>query len=109
MQNTRLNILLNSLFNRIINFFRNPWRKLSLITISFFLGFFMASAISTTIGQLARLDITMSLFFLFFTEGVSIIAYRQGKNNKIIGLDILNSFKVGFTYGLYLEAITLAT
>lgn len=110
MQRTRLNLLLNTGISKINDFFTNPWRKVSLILISFLVGFFMASFFTTTIGQLAGLDVTYSVIALIFTEIVSIIVYRDGNNKEqSLGLNTLNSFKIGFIYGLFLEAFKLAS
>jgi hypothetical protein len=110
MQRTRLNLLLNTGISKINNFFTNPWRKVSLVLISFLVGFFMASFFTTTVGQLARLDVTFGFLSLIFTEIVSIIVYRGGNNKEqSLGLNILNSFKIGFVYGLFLEAFKLAS
>lgn len=109
MQRTRINIFLNLIFNQISNFFANPWRNLSLMIISLLLGFFISSAINTTLGQRADWDITIAFVLIVFTEAVSIIVYRRPQNNRLSGLNFLNSFKIGFAYGLYLEASKLGS
>lgn len=110
MQETRLNILLNSGINQLNEFFSNPWRKLVLIFLSLFFGFFITSAVSTTLGQAARWDITAAAVFLIFSETVNIIVYRRSnKKERSLWLDLLNSFKIGFVYGLYLEALKLGS
>jgi hypothetical protein len=108
MQRTRINIVLAVGISRITEFFVNPWRKLSLIFICLLFGFFMASAIASVVGQRAHWDIAIALFCLIFIEFVSIIFYgRRNKTNQLLSLDLLNSFKLGFTYGLFLEALKL--
>jgi hypothetical protein len=110
MQETRLNLLFNLALNSFRNFFTNPWRKLALIFILLLLGFFMAPAISTTVGQAAEWDINIAAIFLVFTEVSSIIAYRRrAENGRSLVVDLLNSFKIGFVYGLYLEALKLSS
>jgi energy-coupling factor transporter transmembrane protein EcfT len=108
MQETRLNLLIGRLVNQFFGFFTNPWRQLSLITICALLGFFLASVITTSVGQSARWDVTMALFFLFFTETSNYIIYRR-LNEKPPWIDLLNSLKIGFVYGLYLESLKLGS
>ncbi len=108
MQETRLNILFNLALNSFRNFFTNPWRKLALIFILLLLGFFSASAISSTVGQAGKWDINIALILLLFTEISSFISYRRRlENGRSVFVDFLNSFKIGFVYGLYLEALKL--
>ena len=108
MQRTRINILFNLAINKITGFLANPWRNLSLVFIGFLFGFFVASGVASLFGQRADWDITVALFCLIFVELISIIVYRRPeKNGQLIGLDILNSLKIGFSYGLFLEAMKL--
>ncbi|NCO74621.1 MAG: DUF565 domain-containing protein [Cyanobacteria bacterium] len=108
MQETRLNSLLSKFFSQFNNFFTNPWRKSSLTIICLLGGFFLASAFSTSAGQVGLLDMTMAVVFLLSTEIISFFVYRRrNSNNKSLWVDLLNSTKIGFTYGLYLEALKL--
>ncbi|AUC62085.1 hypothetical protein AA637_13455 [Cyanobacterium sp. HL-69] len=109
MQETRLNILLTGIGNQIIDFFSNPWRRLSLNVIAFLLGFFLANTISSIAGQAARWDVTFAFFFLLFTEGSNIIIYKNRNPNKPLWRTTLNAFKIGFAYSLYLEGLKLAS
>jgi hypothetical protein len=115
MQKTRLNLLLAQTTTRIDIFFINPWRRISLILISFLLGMVMGTAIPTTAGQSSAIDIIVASFLLFFTEVVSLYVYGRQKNNinqknnNSTFIFVLNSFKIGLTLGLYLEAVKLAT
>lgn len=108
MQRTRINILFELAISKITDFFANPWRNLSLLFIALLFGFFIASAVASTVGQRANWDTNMALFCLIFTEFTTAIVYsRRDSQSKLKGLDILNSFKIGFTYGLFLEAMKL--
>jgi len=108
MQETRLSLLIERLVNQFFGFLTNPWRQLSLITICALSGFFLASVITTSAGQSARWDITIALFFLLFTEISNYIIYRR-RNEKPPWIDLLNSLKIGFVYGLYLESLKLGS
>ncbi len=110
MQRTRLNTLVEVTQTRFNKTFSNPWRRISLSLISVLLGFFVGQSVSITAGQEAYWDITVGIFLLIFTETISKIAYRQGKKKeRSLSLDILNLFKIGVTYSLYIEALKLGS
>ncbi|ACB51868.1 hypothetical protein cce_2520 [Crocosphaera subtropica ATCC 51142] len=110
MQRTRLNTLVEVTQTKFNQTFSNPWRRISLSLISLLLGFFVGQSVSITAGQEAYWDITVGIFLLIFTEGISRIAYSQNKKKgRSLGLDILNLFKIGMTYGLYIEALKLGS
>lgn len=110
MQRTRLNTLVEVTQTKLNQTFSNPWRRISLSLISVLLGFFVGQAVSITAGQEAYWDITVGIFLLIFTEGISRIAYGSNKKeNRSLGLDILNLFKIGVTYSLYIEALKLGS
>ncbi|MEH2195127.1 MAG: DUF565 domain-containing protein [Nostoc sp.] len=110
MQNTRLNNLLDAIATRFSQWFLNPWRRLSLLIISFLFGFFLGNAVSTTAGQEGVLDIVVAGFLVVLTEITSRIFYSQSffaKRSLLV--DSLNLLKVGFTYSLFLEAFKLGS
>ncbi|MEM8780807.1 MAG: DUF565 domain-containing protein [Cyanobacteria bacterium P01_G01_bin.49] len=110
MQRTRLNTLLEVSQTQLTEVFTNPWRRISLSLISVLLGFFVGQAVSMTAGQKAYWDITIGLILLLFTETISRITYRKPtKSPRSLWLDTVNLFKVGVTYGLYLEALKLGS
>ncbi|BAQ62816.1 hypothetical protein GM3708_3222 [Geminocystis sp. NIES-3708] len=71
----------------------------------------MANVLTTSSGQSARWDVTIALIFLIFTELSNFLIYRRTNNStsKSAWLEMLNSFKIGFIYGLYLEALKLGS
>ncbi len=121
MQNTRLNTLLDRVFQQFTRWAQNPWRRISVIIISLLLGNFLASAISTSTGQKAELDISISLMLLLITESISWLTYgsdlgrrRSGEiqsiaNQRPIWIGIINSLKLGLVYGLFMEALKLGS
>lgn len=114
MQQTRLNNLFNLATNRVERLFTNPWRRIALVLISLLLGIFMGSAIVTTAGQDAEWDVFGAVLLFLFTEAVSKIVYSRRKRPKTIdwkslSLDVLNAFKIGLTYSLFLEAFKLGS
>jgi uncharacterized membrane protein YoaK (UPF0700 family) len=107
MQRTRINTLIELFGTQIGSFFTNPWRRIALILLSFFVGMFMGPAIATTTGQEADWDVVIAAFLLIVTEGISRWFYRRPR--KSLSLEIINSLKIGLTYSLYLEAIKLTS
>ncbi|OUL35070.1 DUF565 domain-containing protein [Nostoc sp. 106C] len=110
MQNTRLNNLLDAIARRLGQWFVNPWRRLSLLIISFLFGFFLGTAISTTAGQKAELDIWVAAILVFLTEITSRIFYsRSFLSKRSLWVESINILKVGFTYSLFIEALKLGS
>ncbi|MEH2107051.1 DUF565 domain-containing protein [Nostoc sp.] len=110
MQNTRLNNLFDAIATRLGQWFLNPWRRLSLLIISFLFGFFLGNAVSTTAGQQAQLDIVVAGFLVLLTEITSRIFYsRSFLSRRSLLIDSLNLLKVGFIYSLFLEAFKLGS
>lgn len=117
MQNTRLNTLVSVVSDRFRNWLFNPWRRLSLGIISLLFGNFFAIAISSIAGQTADLDVVISLFLLLFVEFVSRVVYRRPPSVDPSGavrkspllLELLNTFKIGMVYGLFVEAFKLGS
>jgi hypothetical protein len=110
MQNTRLSTIVNTTAAQLNQTFQNPWRRISLILISWLLGFFLGSAISTSAGQRAELDIVAAFFIVAATETVSRFSYggsEQYRRSLISGA--LNALKIGIIYSLFLEAFKLGS
>ena len=121
MQNTRINTLIDRIFQQFTQWAENPWRRLSLIIISLLFGNFLASAIATSTGQRTDLDIFISLILVIGVELISLLTYgtvfgqrKPGKYNLILGqrpilIAILNNLKIGLIYGLFVEAFKLGS
>lgn len=117
MQRTRLNTLAEITGDRLELLFSNPWRRISLSLISVLLGFFMGSALVTTSGQAAVWDFLVAALIFVFTELTSGFVYsrrnRQPNNAKPVrrslGIEVVNLFKVGLIYSLFLEAFKLGS
>lgn len=110
MQNTRLNNLSNATARRLREWFFNPWRRLSLLLISFLFGFFLGSAVATTAGQTAEWDIVVAGTLVVVTEVSNRIFYRSSiLARRSLWIESLHFLKVGFTYSLFLEAFKLGS
>lgn len=114
MQNTRLNNIVNGLGDRVSQLINNPWRRISVILLALFIGFFVSSAITSTTGQLAILDVSAAAISAFIIELISRFAYARARlarspaaTRQAFFWDTLNTFKIGFVFGLALEAYKL--
>jgi len=118
MQRTRLNTILSVTGDRFRRWASNPWRRFSLLIIFFLGGFFMAGVVSLVSGQTASWDTGVSFLCLVGVETVSLFYYRtiprrqsldQVLPPRPILLEILNAGKLGFVYGLFLDAFKLGS
>ncbi len=118
MQNTRLTTLAGRSLDQLKLWLNNPWRRLSLIVIGLLFGNFAATAAATTTGQNADIDIFVSLILLAFTEFTSWLVYgarrlpiepNRPPRRMPLGIELLNAVKIGFVYGLFVEAFKLGS
>jgi len=116
MQNTRLTILTNTSIARVERWFGNPWRRTSLYIISPLFGSFMASFASTVLGAAAIWDPYAAGTLVIITELINRAVYNRprqsGENTsppRSLFLECLNLFKIGFLYGMILEALKLGS
>jgi Protein of unknown function (DUF565) len=110
MQNTRLNTLVSSIFDRLNQQLRNPWRRLLLWALGLLFGFFLGTAISTISGQLGELDLWAAFILLALTEVVNGLVYNRDRQfSRLPLVQTLNSIKIGLMYSLYLEAFKLGS
>ncbi|MBC7824729.1 MAG: DUF565 domain-containing protein [Candidatus Parcubacteria bacterium] len=110
MQNTRLNDLVGVVTGQIGQLFQNPWRRASLLVISLLFGFYLGTAISTTTGQQAQLDIVVATILVVLTESVSRIIYGgSDRVRRSLPAQIINMLKIGITYSLFIDALKLGS
>ena len=117
MQKTRLNTLVNVAGGQLTQLFSNPWRRIALSMISILMGFFMGSAIVTTVGQRAVLDVPAAAVLSIFTELTSRLVYGRRNSpsssstpqRRSLFVDVFNLFKIGVIYSLFLEAFKLGS
>lgn len=112
MQRTRLNTLVERTGTELTQFFSNPWRRISLILLGLLFGFFVGAAVSTTAGQDAQWDVVGAALLLLFTELTSRFVYAKrvsSSNPRSLWVEILNCFKLGVIYSLFLEAFKLGS
>lgn len=113
MQRTRLATLIETAGTQFSRWVFNPWRRLSLVIIGLLFGNFFSIAISSIAGQVAELDVVISAILLVAVELVSWLVYRQSPKpttqRSSLPLELLNAFKIGLVYGLFVEAFKLAS
>jgi uncharacterized membrane protein YoaK (UPF0700 family) len=109
MQRTRLNTLVEVRGQQLSEFFANPWRRISLLLLGFLSGFFIGAAVSTTAGQDAQWDVVCAALVLLATELTNRWVYRHRRPDQIIGTEVINTFKIGVVYSLFLEAFKLGS
>jgi len=114
MQNTRLNSLFDSITDQIRRWFFSWWR-FSLDLVALLLGVYAGIAITGiagqyTSGQIVYQDMTLAGIVVAFTEVVNWAVYSgKGKFNKSLPGEVLNSFKIGLTYGLFVLAFLISS
>lgn len=110
MQRTRWNTIVDNFSQTSQNFFNNPWRKNALNFISLLLGIFMGTAFITIYGQRGGIDLIGAFFLVLFTETISRLMYtRTFKERRVVWIQTLNIFKIGLTFGLFVEAFKLGS
>ncbi|XP_059669353.1 uncharacterized protein LOC132314514 [Cornus florida] len=89
------------------NYFRTPSRRALFGGISLLGGFYVAQTISLSFGAIGVNDVIAAVVCVLLTEYVTKFYYSRPKVTFPIAL--LNNFKMGFTYGLFIDAFKLAS
>ncbi|XP_062023403.1 uncharacterized protein LOC133739636 [Rosa rugosa] len=89
------------------NYFRSPSRRALFGGISLLGGFYVAQTISLSFGALGVNDVIAAVVCVLLTEYVTKFYYSRPKVTFPVAL--LNNFKMGFTYGLFIDAFKLAS
>ncbi|GLT74369.1 hypothetical protein SLA2020_461720 [Shorea laevis] len=89
------------------NYFRSPSRRALFGGISLLGGFYVAQTISLSFGALGVNDVIAAVLCVLLTEYVTRFYYSRPKVTFPVAL--LNNFKMGFTYGLFIDAFKLAS
>ncbi|XP_058085471.1 uncharacterized protein LOC131232944 isoform X2 [Magnolia sinica] len=89
------------------NYFRSPSRRALFGGISLLGGFYVAQTISLSFGALGVNDVIAAVICVLLTEYVTRFYYSRPK--VTFSLALLNNFKMGFTYGLFIDAFKLAS
>ncbi|KAM3368244.1 hypothetical protein ACQJBY_016657 [Aegilops geniculata] len=89
------------------NYFKSGSRRALFGGIALLGGFYVAQTISLSFGALAVNDVIAAVVCVLLTEYVTKFYYSRPKVTFAVAL--LNNFKMGFTYGLFIDAFKLAS
>lgn len=89
------------------NYFKSPSRRALFGGISLLGGFYVAQTISLSFGALGVNDVIAAVVCVLLTEYATRFYYSRPKIT--FPLALLNNFKMGFTYGLFIDAFKLAS
>lgn len=89
------------------NYFKSGSRRALFGGIALLGGFYVAQTISLSFGALAVNDVIAAVVCVLLTEYVTKFYYSRPKVTFPVAL--LNNFKMGFTYGLFIDAFKLAS
>ena len=106
LQSTRLQINLGQAVVRLNSWAENPWRRLSLLAIALLSGFLLGSSITSVAGVLGQMDPVAALLVVLATE-LTVRRSRGNNANWTLTQKLLDLGRVGFLYGLFLEAFKL--
>jgi hypothetical protein len=107
-QQTRVQTRIAEVGLRFGEWARNPWRKLSLLLLTFFLSFVIGIGLGSISGALDLLDVVAAMICVVVLE-VSIRgrgALRQGQGDRL-PLHLVDMARTGLLYGLLLEGFKL--
>ena len=98
-----------NIISRLDLWVANPWRKYSLLIIIFFFAFSFGSSIGMINGALALMDPVGAFFTVILIE--FFVRFRRSeiktKEARSISRSIMDSFRMGFVYGLFMEGFKL--
>ena len=98
-----------NIISRLDLWTKNPWRKYSFLIIIFLFAFFLGSSIGMINGALALMDPIGAFFTVILIE--AFVRFRNSdfrkKDEKSIARPMIDSFRMGFVYGLFMEGFKL--
>ena len=106
LQSTRLQTQWGEAINRLEQWTQNPWRRLSLLAIALFSGFLLGSDVTSVAGVLSQMDPVASLIVVLGIE-FTLRRVRRSGASWTLPEQLLDLSRIGFIYGLFLEAFKL--
>ena len=108
MQKTFLYNSSTKFVDRLANWAVNPWRRYSLLSIIFLIGFLIGSSLGMINGVLALMDPVGAFIALIFLELLIQARFLFLKTNEpIILVRVVDMFRIGLSYGLFSEGLKL--
>ncbi len=106
LQTTRLQTNVGAALQRLDQWGRNPWRRLSLLALAGLTGFLIGSAITSVAGVLGQMDPVAALLVVLGTE-FTIRRRRSSEPSLKLPQQLLDLGRIGFLYGLFLKGFKL--
>ena len=106
LQSTRLQNNVGQAIQRLDQWALNPWRRLSLLSLSGLIGFLIGSAITSVAGVLGQMDPVAALLVVLGAE-LTIRRRRSSEPSLKLLQQLLDFGRIGFLYGLFLEGFKL--
>ncbi len=106
LQSTRLQTNVGVALQRLDQWARNPWRRLSLLALVGLIGILIGSAITSVAGVLGQMDPVAALVVVLGTE-LTIRSRRSTEPSLKLPQQLLDLGRIGFLYGLFLEGFKL--
>ena len=108
MQETGLYKSSAKLIESLANWAANPWRRYSLLSIIFLIGFLIGSSLGMINGVLALMDPVGAFIALIFLELLVQSRFFFLKYKKpIILIRVIDMLRIGLSYGLFSEGLKL--
>ncbi len=107
-QNTRFQTRIAEAGTRLSEWTLNPWRKLSLLVLTFLLAFLLGVGLGSITGALDLLDLVAAVLCVLLLE-VSVRArgvLRRAEGDRL-SMHLLDMARMGLLYGLLLEGFKL--
>ena len=107
-EETQLANLPSTLRRAYDDFLERPGQPLILGSLALLVGFYLAGALSTVFGAAGFWEPTIALGPLTLTELITRRYYSRPMSERSQTLRLLNALKVGFLFGVVLDALKLA-
>jgi hypothetical protein len=107
-ESLQLTNLPNSLRNAYDDFLERPGQSLVLGSLSLLFGFYLAGALSTIFGAAGFWEPTIAIGPLAVGELITRRHYSLEPSDRSETIKLLNALKVGFYFGITLDALKLA-
>lgn len=88
-------------------YFKDPMRRALFGGIAILGGFYVAQTISLSFGALGVNDVIAAAMCVLFTEYIT--RFTRTRKKVSFSVALVNNFKMGFTYGLFIDAFKLAS
>jgi hypothetical protein len=107
-QNTRFQTRIAEFGARLSEWSLNPWRKLSLLALTFLFFFFSGVGLGSIIGALSLMDLVAAVLCVLTLElGVRARGVLRRGGGDRLAMHLVDMARMGLLYGLLLEGFKL--